>query len=75
MADRPEPNDQRGKKAKIYTEDVKQQHVTHWDRDYLPLDEVRPPSSETECPKCHSPVAAEEQECSECGEPLDAAKE
>lgn len=23
-------------KMKIYSEPVKQQHVTHWDRDYLP---------------------------------------
>ena len=29
-------------KARIYTEQVKQRHVTHWDLDYLPREALQP---------------------------------
>lgn len=28
------------KKARVFTEEAKQQQVSHWDMDYLPSDEV-----------------------------------
>ena len=34
------PDDQPNRKASVFTEEVKQQHVSHWDWDYLSSEEL-----------------------------------
>jgi hypothetical protein len=50
---------------KIYTESVKQRHVSHWDLDYLPSSEI-----EQRCPACAASVLPQQPACSQCGEQL-----
>lgn len=38
-ADNDKP-DEKDRKAKIYTDDVKQRHTSHWDLDYMSTEEV-----------------------------------
>jgi predicted amidophosphoribosyltransferase len=52
-------------KMKIYSEPVKQQQVTHWDRDYLPTKFVDP-----QCPSCQASVSPGQPACTGCGEQL-----
>lgn len=52
-------------KMKIYSEPVKQQHVSHWDRDYLPTSHL-----DSECPSCRASVSPAQPACTECGEQL-----
>lgn len=52
-------------KMKIYSEPVKQQHVTHWDRDYLPTNCL-----DSQCPGCGANVSPTQPACADCGEHL-----
>lgn len=58
------------KSAKIYTEQAKQQHVTHWDRDYLPREQIAGEQARAECPKCQAAVEPGQPACAACGERL-----